>query len=110
MEEKIWILQQESNFDGVITFNTILCKNKEAAIKYMQKEITELLTSSNPYKEAQEIYNQAQQKLKQTKQYETIRIEDEKYEIRLTEDIIFLRKKYDEYYEYITIEEKDIWK
>ncbi len=86
MIEKIWLVTQESNVDGEIMFNATPCISEETAKKVMEQEKNTILSESIHYKK----YNK-----------EDFKVEDDDVHF-------FIQDLYDDYYEYITIEEKEI--
>ena len=87
MIEKIWLVTQESNVDGEIIFNVVPCISKETAKKVMQEEIKTLLTASH-FKDV-------------------FRWEDG-FTSEETDTSWYVKDEFDDYYEYINIEEKEI--
>ena len=88
--EKIWILTQESCVNGKKLFNVIPCKDFKTAKEMMDNEIKTLL-SERPYN------FETEQKLNE---YCTIERENEYFYMALNDD---------DYYEYLTIEEKQVY-
>lgn len=87
--KKIWLVTQESNVDGQIMYDVVPCTSEETAKKVMEQEKNTILTDlteSNHYKK----YNK-----------EDFKVEDDDVHF-------FIQDLYDDYYEYITIEEKEI--
>lgn len=84
--KKIWLVTQESNVDGEITFNAAPCISEEIAKKVMEQKKNTILTESNHYKK----HNK-----------DDFKIEDDDVHF-------FIQDLYDDYYEYITIEVKQI--
>lgn len=89
--EKIWILTQESCVNGETLFNVIPCKDFKTAKEIMDNEIKTLL-SERPYNFETE---------QELNEYCTIKREDEHFYIALN--------YYDNYYEDLTIEEKQVY-
>lgn len=86
MIEKIWLVTQESNVDGQIMFNATPCISEETAKKVMEQEKNTILTESIHYKK------------------------HGKEDFKVEEDDVhfFIKDLYDDYCEFITIEEKEI--
>ena len=79
---KVFLVKQESKCDGEVLFNVTPCKDMETAKKVMEDEVKTLLTES---------YN-----------YNGI------FTIEHYEERFFISDNCDDYYEEITIEEKEI--
>ena len=84
--EKIWLVTQESNVDGEIMFNAIPCASEETAKKVMKQVKNAILSECIHYKE----YDK-----------DDFKVEDDEVHF-------FIQDLYDDYYEYISIEEKEI--
>ena len=97
--EKVWIVLQESNVDGETITNATPCADYKTAKSVMDEEIDTLL-SSGKYEglDLDEI--------------EKDQDDDADYDFILERDNMsfYLAFKYDDYYEYIKIEEKEIVK
>ena len=91
---KVFILLQESNCDGEILINTTPCADLETAKREMQKEINTLLTESQKYKglDLDAIEGGS----------------DADYVLERDETTFYLSCNYDDYYEHLTIEEKEV--
>ena len=91
---KVFILLQESNCDGEILINTTPCVDLETAKREMQKEINTLLTESKKYKglDLDAIEGDP----------------DADYVLERDETSFYLSCNYDDYYEHLTIEEKEV--
>ena len=87
MIEKIWLVTQESNVDGEITFNAVPCINKETAKKVMQEEIKTLLVASH---------------------FKDVFSWEDGFTFEKTDTSWYVEDEFDDYYEYINIEEKEI--
>ena len=86
--EKIWLVKQESNVDGELFFNVVPCASLDVAKKVMLEEKKTILNESFRY----------------------IGYKDnpEDYEVEETELSFYIYVKYDDCYENIDIEEKEI--
>lgn len=84
--EKIWLLTQESNVDGLYMCNAIPCSSEETAREMMRRERDTILSESIHYKSHSK---------------DDFKVEDDDVHF-------FIQDLYDEYYEYLTIEEKTI--
>lgn len=84
--KKIWLVIQESNVDGEILFNVVPCASKKKAKKVMEQEKNTILTESIHYNK----YNK------------------EDFKVEADDVHFFIQDLYDDYYEYISIEEKEI--
>jgi uncharacterized protein YsxB (DUF464 family) len=84
--KKIWLVTQESNVDGEITFNAIPCISEKTAKEVMEQEKNTILSESIHYKK----YDK-----------DDFKVEDDDVHF-------FIQDLYDDYYEYISIEEKEI--
>ena len=85
--KKIWLVTQESNVDGQIMFNVVPCVSEETAKKVMQDEITTLLNESH---------------------FIAFIDRPDDFILEQTETSYHIEDTCDDYYEYITIEEKEI--
>ena len=79
---KVFLVKQESNCDGEVLFNVTPCKDMETAKKVMEDEVKTLLTESYHYNGI--------------------------FTIEHYEERFFISDNCDDYYEKITIEEKEI--
>jgi hypothetical protein len=86
--EKIYLVIQESNVDGEIYINVVPCSSLEVAQKVMTEEKNTILNESPHYKDYKDC--------------------PEDYEIEETETHIYIDSLYDDYYENIYIQEKEI--
>lgn len=84
---KVYLVKQESNVDGEILFNVAPCSSLENAKKVMEIEIATLLADGH---------------------YKVSEANSEDFSIEQAENSYYIRDLYDDYYEYITIEEKEI--
>ena len=89
---KVFLVKQESNCDGEVLFNVTPCKDMETAKKVMEDEVKTLLTESYHYNGI-DIDN-----ADKSGDF-TIEHYDERF---------FISDNCDDYYEEITIEEKEI--
>ena len=87
---KVFLVKQESNCDGEVLINVTPCKDMETAKKVMEDEVKTLLTES----------------------YNGIDIdnvdENGDFTVERDEERFFIIDNCDDYYEEITIEEKEI--
>lgn len=91
--DKIWLVTQESNVNGEILFNVTPCATEEVAKKVLEQ--LKMETLSNGY----------------FSDYEKLLGTDGEYEVYDDkEDEFFIEAPYDDYYEFIQIEEKEILK
>lgn len=86
--EKIYLVIQESNVDGEIYINVVPCSSLEVAKKVMAEEKNTILNESPHYKDYKDC--------------------PDDYEIEETETHIYIDCLYDDYYENIYIQEKEI--
>lgn len=84
--KQIWLVTQESNLNGEISFNAVPCASKEVARKVMLEEKETLLSESFHYKE----HNK------------------EDFIVHESEELFFIQDRYDDYFEEIRIDEKQI--
>ena len=89
---KVFLVKQESNCDGEILFNVTPCKDMETAKKVMEYEVKTLLTESVHYNGI-DIDNVD---------------ENGDFTVERDEERFFINDNCDDYYEEITIEEKEI--
>lgn len=87
---KIYLVQQESNVDGEITFNVIPCSSLEKAKEVLEKEKKWVKN------EAYHFQNYTEEEL------------EEEFEIEESETRWYINDPSDDYYEEITIVEKEI--
>lgn len=92
---KIFNVIQESNCNGEISVNVTPCKTLKRAKEVMDDEINTLISESKPYKG---LY------------LDNIKEKDHEalYYVERTETSIFISLNYDDYYEDIKIEEKEV--
>ena len=88
--EKKWVVTQESNVDGEIHFNVLVCDSKEIALRKMAEEIEWIRTESSHFRGFDQ--------------------EGEDFEIEQTEHRFFIMDDSDDYYEEIMVYEKEIIK
>lgn len=100
MIKKIWLVTQESNVGGDILFNVVPCISKEVAKKVMQEEIETILDESLKYKDARRWMAGDDDTL----DYDECPFVWENE----NPDSWYLKIMYDDYYESINIEEKEI--
>lgn len=86
--KKIYLVVQESNVDGELFFNAVPCASLEIARKVMQEEKETILKEGYRYKDFEEC--------------------PEDYQFEEDEDSVYINILYDDYYEEIHIEEKEI--
>ena len=89
---KVFLVKQESNCDGEVLFNVTPCKDMETAKKVMEDEIKTLLTESCHYNGI-DIDNADK---------------NGDFTIEHYDERFFISDNCDDYYEKITIEEKEI--
>lgn len=89
---KVFLVKQESNYDGELFFNVTPCKDMETAKKVMEDKVKTVLTESAHYKGI-DIDNA---------------VEDGDFTVEHDEERFFIIDNCDVYYEEITIEEKEI--
>lgn len=89
---KVFLVKQESNCDGEILFNVTPCKDMETAKKVMEDEVKTLLTESVHYNGID--IDKAD--------------ENSDFTVERDEKRFFINDNCDDYYEEITIEEKEI--
>ena len=87
MIEKIWLVTQESNVDGQIMFNVVPCVSEETAKKVMQDEIKTLLNESH---------------------FIAFIDRPDDFILEQTETSYYIEDTCDDYYEDISIKEKEI--
>ena len=91
--DKIWLVTQESKVDGEIFFNVTPCATEEVAKKVFEQLKNETLSNGH------------------FGDYEELVGTDDEYEVyEDKEDEFYVDDKYDDYYELIRIEEKEILK
>lgn len=86
--KKVWVFTQESNVDGEIYFNVVVCKNKETAVETMKKEKEWIRNESHHFRG-----------------YDA---EGEDFEIEENDHRFYINDPSDDYYELLTIEKKEI--
>lgn len=89
---KVFLVKQESNYDGELFFNVTPCKDIETAKNVMMDKVKTVLTESAHYKGI-DIDNA---------------VEDGDFTVEHDEERFFIIDNCDAYYEEITIEEKEI--
>ena len=89
---KVFLVKQESKCDGEVLFNVTPCKDMETAKKVMEDEVKTLLTESVHYNGID--IDKAD--------------ENGDFTVERDEKRFFINDNYDDYYEEITIEEKEI--
>lgn len=98
--EKVWLVKQESNVDGQIIFNVTPCKDKESAAKVVADEVHTLLTESTPYLGALD-YIEGRKEVDDDCPFSWDGNID-------GQEGFYISTVCDDYYEQITIEEKEI--
>lgn len=98
--KKIWLVIQQSNVNGDMLFNTVVCKDKETAIRMMKQEIDTLLDEPGKYQDARRWMEGTDTSL----DYDDCPYSWEND----NDDAFYISCVYDDYYELIKIEEKDI--
>ena len=96
---KVFLLIQESNVDGEILINVTPCSTVEKAREAMQSEINTLTTESNAYKGID---------LEEVALAQDNDNNDCGFTLEQTENSFYLSCDYDDYYEYLKIEEKEV--
>ena len=86
--EKVWVFTQESNVDGEIHFNVIVCKDRETAVQTMEKEKEWIRKESHHFRG-----------------YDP---NSDDFEIEESDDRFYINDPSDDYYEELQIEEKEI--
>ena len=96
--DKIWLVTQESNVDGEILFNVTPCATEEVAKKVFEQLKKEILTNGH--------FSTAQEYMEGGKDMDECDFswEDD------TDGKFFIEDLYDDYYEFILMYEKEIWK
>lgn len=87
MIDKIWLVTQESDVDGEIMFNVVPCASEKVAREVMQNEIKTLLSDSY---------------------FKNVFSWKDGFTFEETDTSWFVCDEFDDYYEYIKIEEKEI--
>ena len=99
MVEKIWLVTQESDVDGEVTFNIVPCISEETAKRVLQKEVQTLLSESPKYKDVKRWMDGD----------DSLNYDDCPYTWENdNDDAFYISCVYDDYYELIKIEEKEI--
>jgi hypothetical protein len=99
MIEKIWLVTQESNVDGEIMFNVVPCICLETAKLVLKEEVQTLLSESPKYKDAK-LWMDGD---------DSLNYDDCPYTWENdNDDGFYISLVYDDYYELIKIEEKEI--
>ena len=88
--EKKWIMTQESNVDGEIIFNVLVCENKKIALRKMTEEIEWIKNESNHFAGFDQ--------------------KEDEFNIEQSDQGFFITDNSDDYYEKISISEKEIIK
>lgn len=88
--EKKWIMTQESNVDGEIIFNVLVCENRKIALREMAEEIEWIKNESNHFAGFDQ--------------------KEDEFNIEQSDQGFFITDKSDDYYEKISISEKEIIK
>ena len=88
--EKKWIMTQESNVDGEIIFNVLVCENRKIALREMAEEIEWIKNESNHFAGFDQ--------------------KEDEFNIEQSDQGFFITDKADDYYEKISISEKEIIK
>lgn len=86
--EKVWVFTQESNVNGEIHFNVIVCKDRETAVQTMEKEKEWIRKDSWHFRD-----------------YDP---NDEELTIEESDHSFYINDECDDYYEELFIEEKEI--
>lgn len=97
MIEKIWLVIQESNVDGEILVNVVPCASEEAAMKIVQEE-KETLFSDSYFSQALPYYEGS----------ENMDMDECPFEWDESKSGFNINALYDNYYEDISIVEKQI--
>ena len=79
----VWVMTQESNVDGEITFNVLVCESKEIALQKMAEEIEWIRTESSHFRGFDQ--------------------EGEDFEIEQSDHRFFIMDDSDDYYEEIIV-------
>ena len=87
-KKRVWVMTQESNVNGEIYFNVIVCKDKETAIRHMEREKKWIREESRAFKD-----------------YDP---NDENLILEETDHSFYIEWDCDDYYEDICIEEIEI--
>ena len=88
--EKKWIMTQESNVDGEIIFNVLVCENRKIALREMAEEIEWIKNESNHFAGFDQ--------------------KEDEFNIEQSDQDFFITDNSDDYYEKISISEKEIIK
>jgi len=87
-KKKVWVMTQESNVDGDVSFNVIVCDSEKAALAQMEREKEWIAEESNHFKGFDP--------------------NDESLEIEESKHRFFIMDECDDYYEEIMVMEKEI--
>ena len=87
MIDKIWLVTQESNVDGQMIFDVVPCASEETARKVMRDKITALLNDSH---------------------FAAFADRPTDFVLEQTETSYYIEDTCDDYYKYVSIEEKQI--
>ena len=85
--KKIWLVTQESNVDGQILFNVVPCASKKKAQAVMKEEINTLLSEGH---------------------FKDVFSWEDGFTFEETKTSWYISDEFDDYYEHINIEEKEI--
>ena len=85
---KVWVMTQESNVDGEILFNTLVCDSEKTALTEMQREIEWIKNESFHFRNFDE--------------------RGDDFEVEQSEHRFFINDDTDDYYEEIMVKETEI--
>lgn len=85
---KVWIMTQESNVDGDVNYNVVVCDSEQTALSLMEREKKWIAEESHHFKG-----------------YDP---NDESLEIEESKHRFFIMDECDDYYEEIIVDEKEI--
>lgn len=88
IKKKVWVMTQESNVNGEILFDVLVCDSKEIARAEMTEEIEWIRTESHHFRNYDEC--------------------PDDFEIVQDEDSFSIIDPHDDYWEEIIIEEKEV--
>lgn len=86
--KKVWVVTQESNVDGEIHFNTLVCDSEKTALTEMQREIEWIKNESFHFRNFDE--------------------RGDDFEVEQSEHRFFINDDTDDYYEEIMVKETEI--
>jgi hypothetical protein len=86
--KKVWVMTQESNVDGEILFNTLVCDSEKTALTEMQREIEWIKNESFHFRNFDE--------------------RGDDFEVEQSEHRFFINDDTDDYYEEIIVKETEI--